>query len=164
LPAARKGDLVALFPILAGDENVLIDGKPAARIGDKTTCGTILTASSSFNTNTTSLKIPALELAGATPKKSSHSVLSAESSGTRTLYWLDLKLIAGDTITFNVANLGSYQGSGEAATLDISTNTLHVPYLYLGGSTTYWLDLQLKVGEQIELELGDYGVNQTDSD
>lgn len=46
IPAARKGDLHScplkghgVTPIVTGSARVMIEGKPAARVGDRTGCG-----------------------------------------------------------------------------------------------------------------------------
>lgn len=55
---ARLGDKVAcpipghgVNPIVTGDATLLIDGKPAARVGDSTACGAVLVASQALTTD-----------------------------------------------------------------------------------------------------------------
>lgn len=55
---ARLGDKVAcsipghgVCPIVTGDATFLIDGKPAARVGDLTACGAVLIASQVLTTD-----------------------------------------------------------------------------------------------------------------
>lgn len=55
---ARLGDKVAcpikghgVCPIVTGDATLLIDGKPAARVGDLTACGATLIASQGLTTD-----------------------------------------------------------------------------------------------------------------
>jgi uncharacterized Zn-binding protein involved in type VI secretion len=55
---ARVGDMVACpiryhgtCPIVTGDPTMMIDGKPAARAGDKTACGALLIPSQGLTTD-----------------------------------------------------------------------------------------------------------------
>jgi uncharacterized Zn-binding protein involved in type VI secretion len=162
LPAVRKGDHhIYGFEVKGeGDPNVLIDGRPAMRIGSDS----IPAPSTIFTPASATLKLPAMEISGATPESNAVSLTNAEGSAARTLYWLELKLIAGDALTFKVENFGSYHGFGEAATFNITTHTLHIPYLYLGGETTYWLDMQLSAGGEVVLELIEFGENPSPAD
>lgn len=163
LPAARVGDTGANgIKIITGDENVLIDGLRAARIGDEVGgpgWGFILMGCASFDVQTTTLHVPSLELAGASEKSIGRGLENSVHSETRTLYWVDLLLTSGDTLTFTLGDFGIWEGSGGSATFDVSTNTLHIPYLYMGGSTNYWLDLVLTEGDQIDFQLTGYDEN-----
>ncbi|MBW3511533.1 MULTISPECIES: PAAR domain-containing protein [Janthinobacterium] len=55
---ARVGDKVAcplpghgVCPIVSGDSSLIVDGKPVARHGDKTSCGALLIASQQATTD-----------------------------------------------------------------------------------------------------------------
>ena len=52
----------------------------------------------------------------------------------------------------------SSENTDNCSTFDIFSNTLHVP-CFNGGSTMYWLDLELTGSEPVTLELKDLGAN-----
>ncbi len=51
-------------------------------------------------------------------------------------------------LTFDVGNVESYFGKGEAATFDPATGSLHIPYLDLGTQYSFEFDLLLSVEPQ----------------
>jgi uncharacterized Zn-binding protein involved in type VI secretion len=167
LPAARVGDRGIhtaccgpnSFEIVGGDAGVLIDGRPAARIGDATKhCGgdgTIVSSSAGFHVTDGMLGIPSVKILN-----------GGKSSSATPQYSVGLKLTGTNPIAFSLDRIGEDQSGSEfPATFDPATGRLHILYLFLGGATTYNADLDLAVLDgQLAFALTGVGVNLPESD
>ena len=72
-------------------------------------------------------------------------------------YWLELKLVSFEPVTFDLADYGVSEEFIEGgAYYDLFANTLRVPCFDVG-TTKYWLDLKILFGPPLQFELTGYG-------
>jgi hypothetical protein len=72
-------------------------------------------------------------------------------------YWLELKLVSFEPVTFDLADYGvSDEFIEGGAYYDLFANTLRVPCFDVG-TTKYWLDLKILFGPPLQFELTGYG-------
>jgi hypothetical protein len=93
-----------------------------------------------FNSSTKTVHVPCLDL-GAT-------------------YWLDLKIINFNPLTFELVDFDLNENAGlarDCAEYDVDTSTLHIPSLDLNKAKFFWADLSITRTDPIQLQLKGVG-------